>query len=56
MSVDRDYLETLARQIKTLEKEIQRIKNNQRPTVPVYDTAQWPIDAIEGQVVIAPIV
>lgn len=40
--------------IVALEKRVTRLENNAAPTIPVYDSAQWPDDAVEGQIVIAP--
>lgn len=51
---DRDYLETLKLRIDKLEQEINTLKNAQKPTIPIYDNASFPGDAIEGQIAIAP--
>lgn len=54
--VDRDYLETLSRELDELEARVQQLEDNARPTLPIYDSTNWPPEAVEGQIVIAPIV
>lgn len=55
MVSDRD-IELLHRRIDELEKEVQRLRNNAAPTIPIYDSANFPQDAVEGQIAIAPII
>lgn len=47
-----DMLERIAK----LEKEVKRLQANAAPTIPIYDSANFPQDAVEGQIAIAPIV
>lgn len=51
---DRD-LENMWKYIKVLERRIERLENNAAPTIPIYDQTNWPQDAVEGQIAIAPI-
>lgn len=51
--IDRDYLETLKREIDDLKKRVAKLENQNKPVVPIYNAAQFPIDAVEGQIVIA---
>lgn len=44
----------LAERIDKLEKRIELLENISAPTIPIYDASNWPTDAVEGQVVIAP--
>ena len=44
------------RRIVALEKRVKQLEGKNAPTIPIYDKTNWPIDAVEGQVVIAPIV
>jgi len=50
---DRDDLDRLWRAYEDLEKRVRNIENNARPTVPIYNSAQFPLQAVEGQVAIA---
>jgi hypothetical protein len=55
---DRDLtvvLDEIMRQLDALRRRVESIENNAAPTIPIYDSTDWPQDAIEGQVVIAPI-
>jgi 16S rRNA C967 or C1407 C5-methylase (RsmB/RsmF family) len=46
-------INTLNDRIEKLEKRIKRLENRAVTTVPIYDSTNFPEDAIEGQVVIA---
>jgi hypothetical protein len=54
MFTQSDY-ERLWRYAKDLEKRIERLENNAAPTIPIYDKTNFPQDAVEGQIAIAPI-
>jgi hypothetical protein len=47
--------DALLKMIRDLELRIERLENQPAPTLPFYDQTNWPEDAVEGQVVIAPI-
>lgn len=42
--------------IAVLEKQVKKLQSNAAPTLPIYDSTNFPQDAVEGQVAIAPIV
>jgi hypothetical protein len=46
---DRDYFETLTKRVDDLAADVERIQNASRPTAPMYDSAGFPDDPIEGQ-------
>lgn len=50
-----DDIKLLHQRIDALENEIRRLRNQNAPTVPIYDSNNFPQDAVEGQVAIAPI-
>lgn len=52
----RDEIDELNARIERLERVVKELQNNQAPTIPIYDQTNWPQDAVEGQVVIAPII
>lgn len=47
---DRDEWDRIQRQIEDLQTKVTALQNNARPTVPVYDPGQFPINPIEGQI------
>jgi hypothetical protein len=49
-------MDQLIKYIKSLERRIEKLEDNAAPTIPIYDSTNWPETAVEGQVVIAPIV
>lgn len=52
MATDKQ-IEFLHKRIDDLEREIQRLKANSSPTLPIYDSTNFPQDAVEGQIAIA---
>lgn len=50
-----DDIKLLHKRIDELQKEVNRLKNNAAPTIPIYDSTNFPQDAVEGQIAIAPI-
>lgn len=52
--VDRDFFDTIMRRVTALERRAAQLENDNRPTVPFYDSANWPTNNAEGQIVIAP--
>jgi hypothetical protein len=36
-----------------IEKRLDQLENNRRPTIPIYDAANMPAEGAEGQIVIA---
>jgi hypothetical protein len=50
---DRDEIDRMWRAIEELQAAVKALQNNARPVVPIYDSAQFPLEAVEGQVVIA---
>lgn len=46
---DRDYLETLQREIDALKRRISNLENDSKPVDPIYDPADFPQDPVEGQ-------
>lgn len=53
MSVERDPIFVLQERVANLAKEIQKLRNQSAPTVPIYDQDQFPIDVVEGQIALA---
>lgn len=53
--IDREYLETLSREIAELRARVKALEENQFRYFPVYDSMNFPADPVEGQVCIAPI-
>lgn len=51
-----DVVELLQQQIDALKQDVARMKNNRVVTVPIYDSTNFPAQAVEGQLAIAPIV
>ena len=51
---DRDMNDYWDRRITALEKRIKQLEENQRPTIPIYDSTNFPLEAAEGQIAIAP--
>lgn len=49
-------IDDLAKRVAVLEKQMKAVQNNPAPTIPIYDSANFPPDAVEGQIAIAPIV
>lgn len=49
-------LDDMNKRIATLEKQVKQLQANAAPTIPIYDSTNFPQDAVEGQVAIAPIV
>lgn len=49
----KDSIEYAAYLLRNLEREIERIVNNKRPTMPIYDRTSFPQDATTGQHAIA---
>lgn len=49
-------IDFLHKRIDDLTKTVERLRNNAAPTIPIYDSTNFPQDAVEGQIVIAPIV
>ena len=49
-------LDDLEERVAKLERKVKQLEMNPAPTIPIYDSTNWPTDAVEGQVVIAPIV
>lgn len=45
-------IEEVHRHLAELERELNRVANNPMPTVPIYDPADLPQDAVNGQVAI----
>jgi hypothetical protein len=45
--------EVILARIERLEKIVKKLQNNAAPTLPIYDSANFPQDAVEGQIVIA---
>jgi hypothetical protein len=52
--IPNDPFDLIMSQLDELESQIEELQNNRAPTVPFYDSANWPAQAVEGQVVIAP--
>jgi hypothetical protein len=48
--------EDIRQQLTDIRRRLEKLENLAAPTIPIYDSTDWPQDAIEGQVVIAPIV
>jgi|SRR5215469_13595348 len=53
VQIDRDYLETLTRRASALEHRVKALETANTPTVPIYDSANMPSLAVEGQIAIA---
>jgi hypothetical protein len=47
-------LDDLAKRVLLLEKQVKALQANAAPTIPIYDSTNFPQDAVEGQIVIAP--
>jgi hypothetical protein len=41
--------------IMQLEAKVKKLERNNIPTIPIYDNTNWPLVAVEGQIVIAPV-
>jgi len=48
-------LNEMSDKIMALEKRVKQLERNEVPTIPIYDSGNWPDDAVEGQIVIAPL-
>jgi hypothetical protein len=51
--IPNDPFDLIMSQLDELESQIEELKNNRAPTVPFYDSHNWPAQAVEGQVVTA---
>lgn len=49
----RDSIQYAAYLLRNIEREIERIKRNKRPTMPIYDRTNFPSDSVTGQHAIA---
>jgi hypothetical protein len=47
-------LDDYGKRISELEATVKRLQRNNIPTIPIYDNTNWPLNAVEGQIVIAP--
>ena len=54
--VARDEYDLLLQRIKELERKVEFLLNQKHPSVPIYDSTNFPQDPFEGQIAIAPIV
>jgi hypothetical protein len=48
-------LNDMGEKIMALERRIKQLEGKDAPTIPIYDSSNWPDDAVEGQIVIAPV-
>lgn len=49
-------VKALVQRLDDLTRRVEKLENQTAPTIPIYDSTDWPQDAVEGQIVIAPIV
>lgn len=54
-AVEQREFDQLAARVEKLERIVQENLVNRAPSLPIYDQTNWPLDAFEGQVVIAPV-
>jgi hypothetical protein len=47
-------LDDYGKRISQLEAKVKSLERNNIPTIPIYDNTNWPDNAVEGQIVIAP--
>lgn len=48
-------LDDLAKRVAKLEKQMKAVQSNPAPTIPIYDSTNFPQDAVEGQIAIVPL-
>lgn len=51
----KDQYEVLQQQIDALKARVETLENQRRPSLPIYDSANFPAVAQEGEVCIAPL-
>lgn len=49
-----DPFDLINDRLRILEAQVRALRNNRAPTVPFYDSAHWPAQSVNGQLVIAP--
>ncbi len=54
VEIDRNIIETLFKRIAALEARVKALEENSTPTIPIYDNTNMPLNAVEGQIAIAP--